>query len=601
MCGIAGIISKSGRPLVNAPDLVASMLKLLSHRGPDGTGIWESDDRLVCFGHQRLAVIDLSNNASQPMTDPESQGTISYNGELFDHIERRDFYRKEGAVLRSNSDTEIFLKDFLRLGPLRFLVDADGMFSAAIYNRISKDTYLVIDRVGEKPLYYFEDTKALYFASELSALKPVLGRSRQFSEDALFLYFLLRYVPAPFTIYHGVKKLRPGSYLQVNPIGEVREFNYFEFQPDVLIKGSKENLSIALSRTKNELIRSLESRMLSDVPLGVLLSGGIDSTLISALLVKELGRKIDTFSVGFEDADSEHITARQTAERLGTNHHELIISQKTFQRGVDRAVMYMDEPNADRSCIPFMLLAEFAKQKVTVAIGGDGGDELFAGYDRYISFSDRYNSIRHSSPSDLLAGYLSTALPVVGFGGLFDIFGRTPELALGYLRDLSHRFCPPLSLKSSARFLDFSTYLPGAVLTKVDRMSMSVSLEVRTPFFSPDLIRTSSFLGDDLLYNGTEGKQILRRLLASYGFNSVANLPKRGFGTPPQFLIGDGDAFKRTLHDSLGQIMQCERLSFLRNGFKKYLKEAKQMNANAAWAIVVLGKWIVHEQSSHAY
>ena len=600
MCGIAGVISKSGKPLNGSRQIVEAMLHRLSHRGPDGFGIWESDDRMVCFGHRRLAVVDLTTNASQPMTVDECEATITYNGELYDYVDRQASYHEQGVRLRSRSDTEVFLRDFVRLKPLRFLVEADGMFSAAIYDHRSKVVHLMVDRAGEKPLYYFENHAAIYFASELSALSPLLEPDHPLSEDGVFLYFLFRYIPAPFSIYKGIKKVRPGSFLTISKRGEIHEVCYFEFQPNVLITRSKDSFDIALSRIKNELIESIKRRVVCDVPFGVFLSGGVDSSLVSTILVKELGQQVDTFSIGFENATSEHEIARQTAQALGTKHHELVIDQQMFQSALDRSIACMDEPNADRSCPPVLMLSEFARRYVTVALGGDGSDELFGGYPRYSQFEEDCSSISYNGQLGHLTAYLSKALPVFGFHNTVQLFKGIPTAAGQYLEDLAFRFCPPLSPMTAARYLDFSTYLPGAVLSKVDRMAMSVSLEVRTPFLSPELIRTSSFMGNSLLYRGDVGKHPLRVILAQYGFKSLSTLPKRGFGTPPDFLVGDRERFKRSLQEAINRLLNNERLSFLRDGFRGHFRNIKQLNANAAWSLIVLAKWLALRDESES-
>ena len=358
-----------------------------AYRGPDARGIWTDDSNKAVLGHNRLSIVELSEAGAQPMVSNDGRWVISYNGELYNYKHLREKLKKKfGVSFKGNSDTEVFLYGFIYFGVDEFLRLADGMFAAAIFDKQNKQLFLVRDRVGEKPLFYFINSEGIFFASELKSLAKNVTESVQASASGLQLYTILRYVPAPLTILHGFYKLQPGHYVchEINDC-VVRQIPYFSWDPHASeIPPTKENYKEVIKATETFLIKSLESRLMSDVPLGFFLSGGIDSTLCAALIRKYFGKEIHSYSIGFEgDSTSEHSIAEKTASIIGAKHSTQMLKKSELYSNSLSYIKDLDEPNGDRSCVPMYLLCKHARSEVTVALGGDGGDELFSGYSRY--------------------------------------------------------------------------------------------------------------------------------------------------------------------------------------------------------------------------
>jgi asparagine synthase (glutamine-hydrolysing) len=549
MCGIAGIVG--GDPL-----LAADMAFAMKHRGPDVQRSKVFGN--IALGHARLAIIDLSDAGIQPMTF--GKWAITFGGEIYNYRDLRAHLETKGHAFTTQTDTEVLLHAWAEYGAdcLHML---DGMFAFAVYNTETKELTLVRDRAGEKPLYYLERDGVLAFASELRALADL--SERQVSQEALALYALYRYVPAPRSIWSDVRKLPPGCLAVVDGRGvNVRRWWSWEVEPshEVSAKGFME----VCDEVEDVLRHSVRRRLISDVPLGLFLSGGIDSSLTAALAVK-LGHTPQTFSIGFEGADSEHEQARAIARHLGTEHHEHVFGPSDFE-SVGRTIGdRMDEPNGDRSCVPSYLLAGFAKQFVTVALSGDGGDELFAGYGRYFGITN---------PEYSPHAYYASALPVYGLD--------TPKNSEAVLDDLDAAeplFWTHTDKLHALRALDFNRYLPGCVLPKMDRMSMQHSLEVRTPYLEPQLMDIARRLPAAYLMNQSMGKLVLREIAGRYLPRDVALAPKRGFGLPKGVFAQNGKAMAE-MYEEAGP--WCERV-----GFPK-----PPNNNNAIWAYIVLGQWL---------
>jgi asparagine synthase (glutamine-hydrolysing) len=558
MCGIAGIVGG------DASRWIGDMVGCLSHRGPD--------DSMACalgrdveLGHTRLAIIDTSAAGRQPMQF--GRWHITYNGEIYNYRYLRAHLETKGHAFTTQTDTEVLLHAWAEHGAdcLHML---DGMFAFAVYNTETKELTLVRDRAGEKPLYYLERDGVFAFASELRALADL--SERQVSQEALALYALYRYVPAPRSIWSDVRKLPPGCLAVADGRGvNVRRWWSWEVEPshEVSAKGFRE----VCDAVDEAITSSVQRRLISDVPLGMFLSGGIDSSLVAATAAR-LGHTPQTFSIGFEGADSEHEQARAIARHLGTEHHEHVFGPSDFE-SVGRTIGdRLDEPNGDRSCVPSYLLAGFAKQFVTVALSGDGGDELFAGYGRYLN--DKCGNPLACSPLFTISDYYEYLLPVYGWLETHDMPGAWHD-ALESAESLlqSHQLIHAL------RALDFNRYLPGCVLPKMDRMSMQHSLEVRTPYLEPQLMEIARKLPAAYLMNGQMGKLVLREIAGRYLPRDVALAPKRGFGLPKGVFAQNGKAMAE-MYEEAGP--WCERV-----GFPK-----PPNNNNAIWAYIVLGQWL---------
>lgn len=596
MCGISGLINKNGLLSIDQScKTIERINQHLEHRGPDGNGVWVSPNNKVTLGHTRLSILDLSTSAAQPMVDHSNRYALTYNGELYNYIEIRNYLQKHfNAKFKSTGDTEVFLQGLIFLGVEKFLSLADGMFAAAFFDNHKNELVLMRDRAGEKPLYFFNESEVFAFSSELKPLIE-LKKDPVIDESALYLYFLLRYVPAPLSLVNNIFKLEAGHFASFNLNTDTFETSaYFSWEqdPDQFLPNTNEFNNV-LNTVEDQLINSLRNCLISDVPVGFFLSGGIDSSLCAALAKKHFDTNINSYTVQFEnDPDSEHEVSEKTAKLLGINHHKRFITIDELKHRSESIIQAMDEPNGDRSCIPTFLLAEFARNDVAVAIGGDGGDELFGGYSRYNNINISLNSTTYTTPLNSLFAYYSSLLPVFGAYESKRLTGYIPKPASQHLESLALLVAPPTNLEQSIRFVDFREYLPGAVLSKVDRMSMLSSLEVRTPFFSNALLNTASRLPIEFLSQKGNSKIILRNIAQRNNLGHLASLKKRGFGMPTAFLLGDEKDLSKRFKRSIDLIKQSPLIKNMKSPVSKYIMEIKATNLNAIWATIVLGEWL---------
>ena len=596
MCGISGLVNKKGLLTIEQSlKIIRRMNEHLEHRGPDGHGIWNSNDGQVAFGHTRLSIMDLSESAAQPMRDTTGRYALTYNGELYNHLEIRSHLEKKyGVRFQSSGDTEVFFQGLICLGVEKFLSIAVGMFAAVFCDTVENEMFLMRDRVGEKPLYYFNENEIFAFSSELKPLIEIKA-SPALDESAFYLYFLLRYVPAPFSIIRDIHKLEPGNFarfcLKTN---NFETQAYFSWDPDSdTYEESSGAFNKVTDEVENELIHSIKRCLISDVPVGFFLSGGIDSSLCAALARKHFNASINSYTVQFEnDPESEHNVSEQTAKLIGLNHHKRFITLNELNERSGSIIKAMDEPNGDRSCIPTFLLSEYARRDVTVAIGGDGGDELFGGYSRYTQLNSALSSTTYTTPFNSLMAYYSSSLQVFGAEESKRISGGIPETANRHLQSLALYLVPPVNFEQAIRFVDFREYLPGAVLSKVDRMSMLSSLEVRTPFFSQTLLSIASKLPSKFLTQNGNLKIILRLIAQRNGLEHLSNLKKRGFGMPPAFLLGDKKNLQARFSNSVNSIKTSPLVANMQHSLMKNFDKFNATNINSIWATIVLGEWL---------
>lgn len=593
MCGIAGYLNfKPDR----APDaiqaVIARMNQGIAHRGPDDRGQWADPENFCHLGHTRLSVIDLSPAGHQPMESSDGRYVISFNGEIYNYRNLRSQLEKLGHTFRTGTDTEVILAGF-RVDGTDFFNVVDGMFALAIYDRQTGTVTLARDRAGEKPLYYASGDGFLAFASELRTLLEVPELPVELSESSLALYFTLRYVPDPDSIIASVKKLEPGCVLQIRRDGKQRLNRYYSFELDMMGEVGPDRLKPYVDTLEEALSEALTDRLNSDVPLGMFLSSGVDSALACALLAKKLGRQVKTFTIGFEgDPGSEHMAARDIAQQLGTEHHEHIFNAADFDRICGDIGKLLDEPNGDRSCVPTFLLSEFTRQHVTVAISGDAGDELFGGYSRYPAFAVAYDKDRSGRAPAMVQTYIERGLPVFEAAAIREALPQGYEAVL----DFYDRYAPVFMhigrpALHGLRQLDFRTYLPGAVLAKVDRMSMRHALEVRTPFLSPRMLNLAGRAGLGLCWNGSMQKLALRHLLARYLPAPHVQAPKKGFGMPPSVFFNNKPQLEQELGNAYRRL-NATRFFGDRPGALDRLFRAAGNGINAIWATIVLAKWV---------
>jgi asparagine synthase (glutamine-hydrolysing) len=571
MCGIAGAIALSagGRP---SAAIVRALVQGVAHRGPNGEGLWVSPSGRAILGHRRLSVIDLATG-QQPMTSTDGGHGLVFNGEIYNYLELRAALAVEGAEFRTQSDTEV-LHLLLQREGARALTKLRGMFAFATWDDARGMLMIARDRIGKKPFYYLVQNEVLYFASALRALRRAVPGAWEIDPAALDQYFTFGFIPAPATIYRGVYKL-PAAHVAVNgPNGlEARPFWSLAAE-GAPFTGS---YAAALNALEAELRIAVTIRLRSDVPLGVYLSGGIDSSLVTALAAQQATTQLDTFSVGFAEAEFDETTrAADVAARLGVRHH-IFRADSGIRAALPTLAAHFGEPNADWSALPMWLLAEETRKHVTVALGGDGGDEGYAGYQWYRNAARiaRYSALLPPG----LAGTVSGALRHAGAGrqgrlgkvqrGLEALSAPDDAERFALLRTLfgaiekERLYCseyqallarnPPAITDIAAayraasgsalrrmRYADQHFYLADDLMPKVDVTSMAFGLEVRAPLLDQEVQALAMSLPDAFLQGEAGGKRILRDLLARLVPGLAIEGPKRGF-TPPvaRWLKGD--------------------------------------------------------------
>jgi asparagine synthase (glutamine-hydrolysing) len=569
MCGICGFVMPGGELAPAAMDAVVdAMAGTLAHRGPDDAGRWVDAAAGIAFGHRRLSIVDLSAAGRQPMASACARFVITYNGEIYNFPELRRLLEQRGHSFRGHSDTEVLLGAITEWGVREALHRLHGMFAFALWDRHARHLVLARDRVGKKPLYYGWCGDAFVFASELKAMHSHPAFDREVDRDALGLLIQLGWMPGPHSIYRRIRKLPPGTMLSVDAEGgpgQPRIDTWWsakevaESGDRAPFAGSFEEAVEALDARLGEAVRA---RMIADVPLGALLSGGVDSSVVVALMQAASARPVRTFSIGFrEPRHDEAPFARAVAGHLGADHTELYVGPDDSLALVPELPQIYDEPFADPSQIPTALLCRLARQSVTVALSGDGGDELFAGYQRYRRSLDRWLRLQPwpataRKSAKALTGTLNGRLN--GPKWLSKIARRTDGIGAADALDLfvgeRTRIEDPARLVRGARavahlladrqtwphvheplqammYLDFAGYLPDDCLVKVDRASMATSLEVRCPLLDHRVVELAWSL--PLAYRADSGaKRVLKSVLERYLPRALFERPKRGFGVP---------------------------------------------------------------------
>lgn len=573
MCGIAGLVSR--RP-IDEPAL-RRMADAIAHRGPDDDGVWLDREARVGFGHRRLAIVDLSAAGHQPMASRDGRWTISYNGEIYNHAElRAELDAAGGGPWRGHSDTETLVEAIAALGLERALERAVGMFAISLWDASERRLHLVRDRFGEKPLHYGLVGGDFAFASELKALRTLAGFDNAIDRRALGLYARLGYIPAPHSIHRGIFKLEPGCILSGTPeellAGEGRVERYWSYR-DVVAAGLDAPIADegdALEALEAALREAVRGQAMADVPVGAFLSGGIDSSTVVALYRQV--SEVRTFTIGFEDAAFDEAPhARAVAAHLGTRHEEAYVTAREAREVIPLLPRIYDEPFADSSQIPTWLVCRHARQQVKVALSGDGGDELFGGYNRHLVAAGAWAKLRRlPKPLRAAAGTALGAVPPSVWDRAADLAGRRSRQphfgakirktlrTMGRAGDADALYdsfvdewfgeespvagggAPerPEPLGAAApdavrmMYRDAVQYLPGDLLCKVDRAAMAVSLETRLPLLDHRVAALAARIPVGLKLSGGVGKKVLRRLLGRHVPAELFARPKAGFAVP---------------------------------------------------------------------
>jgi len=657
MCGISGVFSDKENNAIDIKKTASIMSSILSHRGPDDSGLWVNSGNICAMSHSRLAIIDLSSAGHQPMSSQCGRYTIVFNGEIYNHnylkVELENS-RLSNSTWKGRSDTEILLEAIRVWGLKKALQKSNGMFAIALWDHKKKRLSLARDRLGEKPLYFGWINRNFAFASELKAFHAFKEFSNQIDKDALDLFLQYSYVPAPYSIYKDIYKLEPGTILSLSREDSQSALNQLPYAPlncgsiniekywalDSIAVNGQSNLILdedyAMDELEKILSDSIKLQSISDVPIGAFLSGGIDSSLIAALMQKHNTSPISTFSIGFNESSfNEAIHANKVAQFLGTNHHEFYVSDNEARDVIPLLSSMYSEPFADSSQIPTFLVSKLARSNVTVALTGDAGDELFGGYNRYALGSriwKRFNFLPFKIRQIL--GVSIENIPPQKLDQFLKVLPLFKGINL--LGDKAHKFSRAMqnskslddvyrSLTMNESFLNNSmmvnknlpslidrypvisqlidpehrmmawdslSYLTDDILCKVDRASMSVSLETRVPMLDYRLVEFAWKLPLNMKIRNGQSKWILKELLYKHIPKKIIDRPKAGFGIPlDQWLRGPLRGWAEDLLDEQN-LKSHENIdsNLIAIGWKQHLSGSKDWS-KSLWNILMFLSW----------
>jgi asparagine synthase (glutamine-hydrolysing) len=626
MCGISGVLAFKSSSFEVTAEYLARMRDTMVHRGPDGAGLWISPDRRVGLAHRRLSIIDLSAAAAQPMCNGEGSLQVVFNGEIYNHAEIRRELEALGhrRWKTDHSDTEVILHAFEEWG-IASLQRFRGMFAIALWDASVRRLWLIRDRVGIKPLYYSIHHGRITFASEIKALLQDPDQARAVNEEALFHYLSFISTPAPDTLFSGVHKLQPGSFLTIDADGQRREERYWDVLDHTtpLIGISEEEIA---ERLLAELRTSVALRTVSDVPVGVFLSGGIDSSTNAALFSESASESVNTFSVGYDrdyrGCKSELPQASHFAAGIGAIHHQRVLTQQDFLDFLPRMIHLQDEPIADPVCMPVYFLSKLARDNgIVVAQAGEGSDELFWGYEHWKQILklvrlDEYPVPRlvkrlgllglsalgksHSPAYELL--WRATAGFPVFWGGVYAFSQRAKldllssrlrhrfrnQTSWSAIRPIHERFMQKAWEKTPVKwmtYLDLNLRLPELLLMRLDKMGMGASLETRVPFLDHKFVELAMSIPERVVTRGNESKHILKKAVRGLIPDEIVDRRKQGFGVPIHewFLGPTGEFARRELSDF------CDKTDFLDR--TAVMKLTQSGRGRDAWFLLNFALW----------
>ncbi len=649
MCGIAGFFSPAkSRPTDEMSGITRAMTDALLLRGPDDAGAWVDADRGVALGHRRLSILDLSPLGHQPMASADGRFVMVFNGEIYNFQELRAELEKSGHTWRGHSDTEIMLAAFIQWGVVEAAKRFNGMFAFAVWDMQERVLQLGRDRCGEKPLYYGWVGDTFIFASELKAVQKFPGFNAAVSREALTSLLRFNYIPDPLCIYEGFQKLPPATLITLrSPAERPQPAHYWK-----LTEAVERGLDHPFTGTEAEAIDTFEAmlkkavgmRMVADVPLGAFLSGGVDSSLIVAMMQKQSTRPVRTFTIGFHEKEhNEAEFAREVAKHLGTDHTEMYVSGEDALNVIPQLPALYDEPFSDYSQIPTYLVCKMARQHVTVALSGDAGDELFGGYERYFVGRNLWDKFAWMPrPMKKLAAAALTALPPAVLNGMGNAarpilpkrlrhvpFGdklhklaevvAAPGMETLYLNLMSHWKRPQeivlggkdpvTAITDTARWprvgdfthrmmhLDMETYLPGDILVKVDRAAMGVSLEGRIPLLDTELVEFAWRVPFSMKVRDGKGKWLMRETLYRHVPKALIDRPKRGFGIPLDVWLRG--PLREWAEDLLGEA-RLKREGFfhpepIRQKWREHLSGTRNWHFYL-WDVLMFQAWLQHHR-----
>ena len=647
MCGLVGFLQSNKFLEEDGRKIIERMAQTIAHRGPDASDSWVDVNSGIALAHRRLSVIDLSSAGNQPMHSACGRYVLVYNGEIYNHQELRLNLEIEGGACawRGNSDTETLLAALRHWGVERALKRLNGMFAFALWDKIERVLFLARDRMGEKPLYYGHSDGVFLFGSELKALIAHPHWNGKVDRNALALYMRYRYIPSPWSIYEGIAKLPPAHFVAIRESDSaISEAICYWSLTEIATQGEVSACSdphLLADELDSILHDAVKQRMMADVPLGAFLSGGYDSTTVVALMQSQSMIPVNTFSIGFfEQGYNEAQHAKAVAQHLGTNHAELYVTAEAAISAIPKLTSVYDEPFSDSSQIPTYLVSQLARSHVTVALSGDGGDELFYGYDRYFLAHRAWQKLQYFSPAmrhgiawllNCISGkYLDTiqkGLPQrLQISNLADRLPKISELLRQQDRDQFYQgfvsdwkapcqivlggmepetlfsknsHLPSLTdMRARMMFLDMMTYLPDDILTKVDRASMAVSLEARVPLLDHRLVEFAWRVPLKYKHRYGQGKWLLKQVLYRYVPQELMDRPKKGFSVPIEHWL------RGPLRDWAESLLSERRL--LEDGFfdptpirqmwQEHLSNSRRWHCYL-WSVLMFQSWVDDQRS----
>ena len=626
MCGFAGYLSFNSPPL--SDDILLAMGKEISHRGPDDFGIEKFCEKhfQLGFSFRRLSVIELSEFGHQPMFSNNKEIGIVFNGEIYNYLKIKSELENFGYKFYSKSDTEVIIQAYCHWG-ISCIDKFIGMFSIALYDKEKQKLFLIRDRAGVKPLFWYWKNNNLIFASELKSFHKHPFFEKSINKSALTDFFMYGYINTPHCIYENTYKLKSGHFLEVDlithSITENKYWDIIDFANQPILEISYKD---AIAETEKLLVSACNYRMIADVPVGVFLSGGYDSSAVTALLQRNNPQKIKTFTIGFqEDSFNEAHHAKKVAEHLGTNHHEYYCTYKEALEIIPTLPFIYDEPFGDSSAIPTILVSKMARKEVTVALSADGGDEQFAGYPHHVKAVNYFNKNKQipafarsfvANISDILPGeknivkydridklsqIMKSKDPIWNYAITSHAFTlkQTSELVLGNKQPLlnfynnNNLFAPHVDILTRVLVTDYKTYMSDDILTKVDRASMSVSLEGREPLLDHRIAElVMQFPSDYKLKNGVS-KRILKDIVHKYVPREIMERPKMGFGIPVERWLRN--ELKPLLLETLATdkiskqgVLNAEKV---KQAVEAYLNKDKNVDFQRIWFLLMFQMW----------
>ncbi|MFY4858285.1 asparagine synthase (glutamine-hydrolyzing) [Aliarcobacter butzleri] len=622
MCGIIGLIDKNK----NTPkEILSDMIETLHHRGPDDVGVFyeQNTNTTIGLGHKRLSIQDLSNHGHQPMSSDCENYIIVFNGEVYNFKEIKKELEEFGYKFNSNSDTEVVLYSYKQWG-IKAVDRFIGMFAFCIYDKDKDEIVLVRDRFGVKPLHYYLDESIFMFSSELKAFHkhPIFKENKKIDLESLSLYFQFGYINAPKTIFKNTYKLEPGKYLTYNlKLNTIDIQTYWDVKDSFNQKKTEKTEEEILEDLEKLLIDSYKLRMVSDVPVGVFLSGGYDSVSVASILQKHTDQKIKTFTIGFdEEKYNEAKYAKEIANYLGTEHKELYITEEDLLEILPTLTDIYDEPFGDSSAIPTIAVSKLAGEDVKVVLSGDGGDETFFGYGKYINtlklqkiyekydflkyfdfkfLDDKFlysllNFLPYKYKSKNLISKILKLLKFSKIKSITELYSQTNKYFLSEETKRLQRISINQSKQDdvSMQYIDFKTYLPDDILQKVDRASMSESIEAREPLLDHRIIEYVGSIPEELIYKNKIQKYLLKEIVHKYVPKELMDREKQGFSIPiDKWLNGKlkDEVYFYLDYERVKQegLLNPEEVVFLRDSYYK----KRGVNPYKIWFLFVFEKW----------